>query len=96
MDCSPPGSSVYVISQARILSGLPFPPPGDLPNSGIECISPASPALAGGFFTAKPPRSLNSQERLFLNATLVLCSQMIQKSYAFEGVEFFIHDTFWH
>ena len=31
-------------------SGLPFPPPGDLPNSGIEPTSPVSPALAGGFF----------------------------------------------
>ena len=29
-------------------SGLPFPSPGDLPNPGIE---PASPALAGRFFT---------------------------------------------
>ena len=26
--------------------------PGDLPDPGIE---PASPALAGGFFTTKPP-----------------------------------------
>ena len=33
-------------------SGLPFPPPGDLPDSGIK---PASPALAGGFFTTEPP-----------------------------------------
>ena len=33
-------------------SGLPFPPPGDLSKSGME---PASPALAGGFFTAVPP-----------------------------------------
>ena len=32
-------------------SGLPFPPPGDLPGPGIE---PTSPALAGGFFTAEP------------------------------------------
>ena len=32
-------------------SGLPFPSPGDLPDSGIE---PASPALAGRFFTAEP------------------------------------------
>ena len=29
-------------------SGLPFPSPGSLPNSGIE---PVSPALEGGFFT---------------------------------------------
>ena len=27
---------------------FPFPPPGDLPDSGIE---PMSPALAGRFFT---------------------------------------------
>ena len=28
---------------------------GDLPNPRIEPVSPASPALAGGFFTAEPP-----------------------------------------
>ena len=28
MDCSPPGSSVHGILQARILSGLPCPSPG--------------------------------------------------------------------
>ena len=36
-------------------SGLPFPPPGDLPNPGIEPMSPASPELAGEFFTTDPP-----------------------------------------
>ena len=35
-------------------SALPFPPPGDLPNSGTEPTSLASPALAGGFFTIEP------------------------------------------
>ena len=33
-------------------SGLPFPPPGDLPDPGIER---RSPALAGRFFTTEPP-----------------------------------------
>ena len=47
VDYSPPGSSVHGILQARILE-LPHPPPGDLPDPGIE---PMSPALAGGFFT---------------------------------------------
>ena len=37
-------------------SGLPFPPPGELPNPGIE---PRSPALAGGFFTTEPPGKPN-------------------------------------
>ena len=32
-------------------SGLPCPPPGDLPDSGIEPMSLMSPALAGRFFT---------------------------------------------
>ena len=33
-------------------SGVPVPSPGDLPDPGIE---PLSPALAGGFFTAESP-----------------------------------------
>ena len=32
-------------------SGLPLPPPGDLPDPGIESSSLTSPTLAGGFFT---------------------------------------------
>ena len=32
-------------------SGLPWPPPGDLPNPRIEPVSLMSPELAGGFFT---------------------------------------------
>ena len=33
-------------------SGLPFPPPGDLPHPGIEV---TLLALAGRFFTTEPP-----------------------------------------
>ena len=36
-------------------SGLPFPPPGDLPLPGIEPASLLSSALAGRFFTLVPP-----------------------------------------
>ena len=62
MDCSPPGSSAHGIFQIRILdwkkkkkeswTGLPFPPPGDLNNPGLELTSPACPARAGRFLTA--------------------------------------------
>ena len=58
MDCSPPGSSLHEIIQARILEWVPFPIPGDLPDPGIEPTCLASPALAGGFFTIVPPRKL--------------------------------------
>ena len=34
---------------------LPFPPPGDLPDPGIEHKSPVSPALASRLFTTEPP-----------------------------------------
>ena len=36
LDCSPPGSSVHGISQARKLEWVAFPSPEDLPNLGIE------------------------------------------------------------
>ena len=52
MDCSSPGSSVHGIFQARILKWLPFSPPRDHLEPGIE---PKSPALAGGFFTTESP-----------------------------------------
>ena len=39
-------------SRQEYWSRLPFPSPGDLPNSGIKSVSPA---LAGKFFTTEPP-----------------------------------------
>ena len=38
-------------SRQEYWSGLPFSPPGDLPNPGMEPVSPLSLTLAGGFFT---------------------------------------------
>ena len=53
MGCSLPGSSVLGILQARILwSGLPWPPPGDLPNPGI---GPGSRLLQADFLPSEPP-----------------------------------------
>ncbi|CAN0542413.1 unnamed protein product [Rangifer tarandus platyrhynchus] len=40
IDCSPPGSSVHGhFSRQENWSGLPCPPPGDLPNPGIKPVS---------------------------------------------------------
>ena len=53
MDCSLPGSSVHGgFSRQEYWSGFPCPPSGDLPNPGIE---PMSPMLAGRYFTTEPP-----------------------------------------
>ena len=42
-------------SRQEYLSGLSFPPPGDVPDSGIVPASLAATALAGEFFTTGPP-----------------------------------------
>ena len=55
-DCSPPGSSVHGILQARILEWVASPPPGDLPNPGIE---PRYPALQAESLRAQPPGQPN-------------------------------------
>ena len=41
MDYSPPGSLSMGFSRQEYWSGLPFPPPGALPDPGIELVSPA-------------------------------------------------------
>ena len=50
--CTVAGQAVLSMGLSRLeyWSGLPFPPPRDLSDSGIES---ASPALAGGFFTTE-------------------------------------------
>ena len=52
MDCSLLGSSVHGIFQARIWSGLPFPSPGDLPDTGIE---PQTPILQTDSLPSETP-----------------------------------------
>ncbi|CAN0491905.1 unnamed protein product [Rangifer tarandus platyrhynchus] len=68
MDCSQPPLSMG-FSRQEYWSGLPCPPPGDLPNPGIEPASLMSPALAGGFFTTSatweaPPLLRNPQSSM--------------------------------
>ena len=41
LDCSPPGPLSMGISRQEYWSGLPLPPPGDLPDPGIKPMSPA-------------------------------------------------------
>ena len=52
MDCSLPGSSVRGFLQQENWSGLLFPSPGDLPDSGIEH---GSPKLQEDSLPSEPP-----------------------------------------
>ena len=77
------------LSWQEYWSRLPFPPPGDLPNSGIEPASPTSPTLAGRVFTTEPCRkpkntgvgSLSLFQGIFLtqesNQGLLHCKQIL-------------------
>ena len=61
-------------SRQEYWSGLPCPPPGDLPHAGIKFTSPFSPALADRFFTTSatweapgpPEKQTVSRYNLFL------------------------------
>ena len=46
-------------SRQEFWTGLPCPPPGDLPNPGIEPASLMFPALVGGFFKTSEVKSLS-------------------------------------
>ena len=79
VDCSPPGSSVLGIFRQEYQSGLPFPPPGDLPHPEIEARSPVSPALLVDSLPTKPLGKLQQVETSFLFTSskeelLILCS----------------------
>jgi len=57
-------------------SGLPFPSPGDLPDPGIELMSPA---LASGFFTTQPPGKFPlhyEKESIVTQSCPTLCNSM--------------------
>ena len=51
-------------SRQEYRSRLPCPPPGDLPDPGIEPVSPMSLALAGGFCATELP---GNPQRVFIN-----------------------------
>jgi len=51
MDCSSPAPLSMGFPSQEYCTGLPFPSPEDLPNSGIKL---GSPVLAGKFFNTEP------------------------------------------
>ena len=51
----PGGLQSMGFSRQEYWSRLPFPPPGNFPDPGIEPVSPEFPALVGRFFTTELP-----------------------------------------
>ena len=56
--------------------GLPFSPPGDLPDLGIEIMSPESPVLADRFSTSEP---LGGMARTSKNSLSTVIVALIKK-----------------
>ena len=77
-NCSPPGSSVHGILQARILEwvGSQFVSPGDLPDPEIEF---TSPALQADSLLSEPT------EKLWLKNTGVGCHFLLQGIFPTQG-----------
>ena len=59
LDCSPPGSSVYEVLQARILQWVAIPFSRRSSHPGIK---PVSPALQADFLLSEPPGTSNIKE----------------------------------
>ena len=78
MDYIPPGSFCpWNFSRQEYWSRLLFPPPGDLPNPGMEPMSLASPAMARGFFTTASPGSTQKEfgSKVSLHTSNILKNQ---------------------
>ena len=63
LECSCQDSLSMGFSMQEYWSGLPCPPPGDLPKRGFEPISLTSPAWAGRFFHKRHLESLVGDDR---------------------------------
>ena len=70
-------------SRQEYWTGLPFPPPGHLPDPGIELASLAPPPLAGRFFSTA--RSLGSPH-LYLDVYKLISWSMIGHDPQFENI----------
>ena len=81
MDCNPIAPLSIQFSRQEYWNGLPSPSPGDVPPLGIESVSPASPALTGGFFTAKPPGKLKNIDGSWANG-----ESLVMAFYLLEGI----------
>ena len=82
-------------SRQEYWSGLPCPPPGDLPDPGIES---ASSALAGGFFTIEPPGKprLQVSEKEFSHLPVEFCPLLYPESCDFPSMNVAFLTSPWH
>ena len=69
-DGSPPGFLSMGFPRQEYWSGLPVPPPGDLPSPGIE---PGSPSLQAGSLLSEPLGGLNGDKKQESRIATLVC-----------------------
>ena len=72
MGYNPPMSTSMEFSRQEYWSGLPYLPPGCLPDPEVELASLASPAPAGRFFNTAPPEKPNVCAHAYIYSRLNL------------------------
>ena len=82
--CQAPLSMEF--SRQKYWSGLPFPPPGDLPNPGIKLASLVSPALADWFFTTVPSGKPIHEEYLCANNPILKLNKNVNIVHKINGI----------
>ena len=89
VDCSPPGSSVHGILQARILEWVAMPSSKESFQPGTEPMSLMFPALAGRFFTTSTNWEAPFNGQLHINNFLYICIIYTSYFYIFTTLKSF-------
>ena len=90
LDCSPPGSSVHGICQARVLECTASSSSRRSSQPRIKPASHASPALAGSFSTTEPPGKAHMPDTMPYN-------QMLSHAISFsQGLSHLVHFFHFH
>ena len=79
MDCSPLGSSIQAILQARTLEWVAISSPGYLPDPGIKLVFPVSPAWQAEFLTEPSGKHLTT--------SVLFCGSVVSDSLQPHGLK---------
>ena len=81
-------------SRQEYWSGLPCPPPGDLPNPGIEPMSLMSPAVAGRFFTTSTTYEALPSDQMVVSTFRVFLTEFVS-TILFPNILVFLLSSTW-